>query len=53
MTTKGQKLPTSWQASLTASQAGENSQTDGFEHAIESSIPTDLIFRETAEEEKY
>jgi hypothetical protein len=39
------------QASLTASQAGENSQTNGVEHSIESSILTDLIFRETAKEE--
>jgi hypothetical protein len=32
-----------WQASLTASQAGENSQINGLEHAIESSILTVLI----------
>jgi hypothetical protein len=41
-----------WQASLTASQAGENSQTNGLEHTIESSILTDLILRKTAEEER-
>jgi hypothetical protein len=40
-----------WQVSLTASQAGENRQTNGFEHTIESSILMDLIFRKTAEEE--
>jgi hypothetical protein len=34
-----------WQASLTASQAGENSQTNGLEHTIKSSILTDLILR--------
>jgi hypothetical protein len=50
MTTKGQKMPTSWQASLMASQAGEN-QTNGFEHTIEPSFLTNLTFRETAEEE--
>jgi hypothetical protein len=32
-----------WQASLTASQAGEKSQTNGLEYTIESSILTDLI----------
>jgi hypothetical protein len=37
-----------WQASLTASQAGESSHTNGFEHTIESSILTDLILRKTA-----
>jgi hypothetical protein len=42
-----------WQASLTASQAGENSQTNGLEHTIESSILTDLILRKTAEEERH
>ena len=31
--------------SLTASRAGENSQTNDPEHTIVSSIPTDLIFR--------
>jgi hypothetical protein len=40
-----------WQASLTASQAGEKSQTNGLEHTIESSILTDLILRKNAEEE--
>jgi hypothetical protein len=40
-----------WQASLTTSQAGENSQTNGLKHTIESSILTDLILRKTAEEE--
>jgi hypothetical protein len=39
------------QASLSASQAGENSQTNGFEHTIESIILTDLIFREAVGEE--
>jgi hypothetical protein len=34
-----------WQASLTTSQAGENSQTNGLEHTIESSILTDQILR--------
>jgi hypothetical protein len=38
-----------WQTSLTASQAGENSQTNGLEHTIESSILTDLILRKNAE----
>jgi hypothetical protein len=42
-----------WQASLTASQAGENSQTNGLEHTIEFSILTDLILRKTAEEERH
>jgi hypothetical protein len=40
-----------WQASSTASKDGENSQTNGLEHTIESSILTDLIFRKSAEEE--
>jgi hypothetical protein len=40
-----------WLASLTASQAGENSQTNGLEHTMESSILTDLILRKTAEED--
>jgi hypothetical protein len=40
-----------WQAFLTASQAGENSQSDGFEDTIESSILTDLILRKIMEEE--
>ena len=42
-----------WQVSLTASQAGENSQTNvlRLKHTIESSIPTDMIFMKTAEEE--
>jgi hypothetical protein len=34
-----------WQVSLMASQAGENSQTNGLEHTIESSILTDLILK--------
>jgi hypothetical protein len=42
-----------WQASLTASQAGENSQTNGLEHTIESRILADLILRKTAEEERH
>jgi hypothetical protein len=40
-----------WQANFTASQAGENSQTNGLENTIKSSILTDLILRKTAEEE--
>jgi hypothetical protein len=42
-----------WQASLTASQAGENSQTNGpgLEHTMESIILTDLILMKNAEEE--
>jgi hypothetical protein len=37
----------SWQASLlvTASRAGENSQTNGLKYTIKSSIVTDLIHR--------
>jgi hypothetical protein len=34
-----------------AFQAGENSQTNGLEHTIKSSILTDLILRKIAEEE--
>jgi hypothetical protein len=34
-----------------ASKAKENSQSNGFECAIESSNLRDLIFRETAKEE--
>jgi hypothetical protein len=49
--TEEQMKMASWQASLTASRAGENSQTNGFEHAIEPSILTDLLLRKTAEEE--
>ena len=44
MTTKGQMNPTS-RVSVTASQAGENSQTNGREHTIVSIILTDLIFK--------
>ncbi len=44
MTTKGQMNPTS-RLSVTASQAGKNSQTNGPEHTIVSSILTDLIFQ--------
>ena len=44
MTTKGQMKPTC-RVSLTASQAGENSQSNVPEHTIVSSILTDLIFR--------
>jgi hypothetical protein len=40
-----------WQASLTAPQAGENSQTNSLKHTIESSILTDPILGKTAEEE--
>jgi hypothetical protein len=36
-----------------ASQAGENSQTNGLEHTIESSILTDLTLRKTAEDERH
>ena len=50
MTTKGQMNPTS-RVSVTASQAGENSQTNGREHTIVSIILTDLIFKEATEEE--
>ena len=39
--------------SLTASQAGENSQTIDPEHTIVSSILTDLIFRRNQKEEQY
>jgi hypothetical protein len=39
--------------SVTASQAGENSQTNGREHTIVSIILTDLIFKEATEEEQY
>jgi hypothetical protein len=42
--TKGKINPTS-RVSLTASQAGENSQTNGPEHTILSSILTDLIIK--------
>ncbi len=54
MTTKGQMNPTS-RVSVTASQVGENSQTNGSEHTIPrlSSIPTDLIFKEATEEEQH
>ena len=44
MTTKGRMNPTSG-VSVTASQAGENSQTNGLEHTIVSIILTDLIFK--------
>jgi hypothetical protein len=44
MTTKGQINPTS-RVSITACQAGENSQTNGLEHTIVSSILTDLVFK--------
>jgi hypothetical protein len=52
MTTKGQMNPTS-RVSVTASQAGENSQTNGSEHTIVSIILTDLIFKEATEEKQY
>jgi hypothetical protein len=52
MTTKGQMNPTS-RVSVTASQARENSQTNGREHTIVSIILTDLIFKEATEEEQY
>ncbi len=44
MNTKGQMNPTS-RVSITASQAGENSQTNGSVHTIISSILTDPIFK--------
>jgi hypothetical protein len=44
MTTKGQMKPTSRVVS-TASQASENSRTNGLEHKIVSGIVGDLIFR--------
>lgn len=44
MTTKGQMKPTC-RVSLTASQVGENSQSNVPKHTILSSILTDLIFR--------
>jgi hypothetical protein len=44
MTTKGQMNPTSRER-ITASQAGQNSQTNGPEHNIVSSSLTDLIFK--------
>ena len=44
MNTKWQMNPTS-RVSSTAFQAGENSQTNGVEHTIVSSILTDLIFK--------
>ncbi len=52
MTTKGQMNPMS-KVSITASQAGENSQTNGSEHTIVSSILTDMIFKEATEEEQF
>jgi hypothetical protein len=52
MTTKGQMNPTS-RVSVTASQAGENSQTNGSKHTIVSIILTNLIFKEATEEEQY
>jgi hypothetical protein len=39
------------QVSLTASQARENSQTNGLKHTIESGILKDLIVMKTADEE--
>jgi hypothetical protein len=44
--------PTS-RVSVTACQAGENSQTNGSEHMIVSSILTDLIFKEATEKEQH
>jgi hypothetical protein len=57
MITKGQINPTS-RASITASQAGENSQTNGSEHKIVYSILTESIkqtwsSKEATEEEQY
>jgi hypothetical protein len=43
------KKTTSWQTSLTASQAGENRQNNGPGHTIEYSVLIDLI-REIAED---
>jgi hypothetical protein len=40
-----------WQANLMASQARENSQTNGLEHTTKSSALIDLILRKTGEEE--
>ena len=44
-------IKVAWQASLTASQAREDSQTTCFEDTIEFSILTDLIPRKITEEE--
>ncbi len=44
MTTKGQMKPAS-RVSITAFQAGENSETNGHEHTIISSILRDLVFK--------
>jgi hypothetical protein len=52
MTAKGQMNSTSRVSIITASQAGKNSQTNGFEHTIVSSILTDLIFQRTSKEAK-
>ena len=49
MTTKGQMNPRS-RVSVTASQAGENSQTNCRKHTIVSIILTDLIFKEATED---
>jgi hypothetical protein len=42
-----------WQASLRASQAGENNQTNSLKHTIDSSALRDLILRKTAEEQRH
>ena len=49
MTTKGQMKPYAVRMSLTASQPGENSQTNDPDYTIVSSILTDLIFRRNHE----
>jgi hypothetical protein len=48
MPTKGQMNPRS-RVSITASKAGENSQTNGSEHTIVSSILTDPMFKRSNE----
>ena len=51
-TTKGQMKPT-FRVSLTASQAGENSQINAPKHTNESSILAYLTFRRIKEEEQH
>ncbi len=52
MATKEQMNPTS-RVSITASQARENSRTDGSKHMIVYSVLTHLIFKEVTEEGQY
>jgi hypothetical protein len=54
LATKGQKRPTSWMATPTASKAKKSvkAMVSKFEHIFKSSILTDLIFRETDELEE-